>query len=87
MKGVLAYGEILSMGIATNLTSICCFYLRRKLLKTTITEERSVHTNSESSNIRLGSLKNQLNSKQIIQILQPIIIDNFSMHSYIVDIS
>ena len=32
-------------------------------------------------------LKNLFNSKQIIQILQPIIIDNFSTHSYIVDIS
>jgi len=31
--------------------------------------------------------KNQFNSKQIIQILQPIIIDVFSTHSYIVDIS
>ena len=52
-------------------------------------EERSVHTNSESYNIRLGSSKNQnqVNSKQIIQILQPIIIDNFSTHSCKVDIS
>ena len=32
-------------------------------------------------------LKNLFNSKQIIQILQPIIIDNFSTHPYIVDIS
>ena len=31
--------------------------------------------------------KNQFNSKQIIQISQPIIIDFFSMHSYIVVIS
>ena len=31
--------------------------------------------------------KNQFNSKQIIQFLQPIIIDNFSTHSYLVDIS
>ena len=30
---------------------------------------------------------NQFNSKQIIQILQPIIFDYFSTHSYIVDIS
>ena len=43
----------------------------RKLL-TTHTEERSVHANSESLNIRL------------IQLLQPIIIDNLSTHSYIV---
>ena len=31
--------------------------------------------------------KVQFKSKQIIQILQPIIIDFFSTHSYIVDIS
>ena len=31
--------------------------------------------------------KNQFHSKQFIEILQPIIIDNFSTHSYIVDIS
>jgi len=29
--------------------------MSRKLLKMTYTEERSVHTNSESCNIRLGS--------------------------------
>jgi len=58
-------------------------FIRRKLLKTTHIEERCVHTNSESYSILLGSLKNQFNSKQIIQILQPIIIDN--THLYIVD--
>jgi len=40
--------------IATNLTSICCVY-KEKVVKTTYTEERSVHTNSESCNIQLGS--------------------------------
>ena len=40
--------------------------IRRKLLKTTNTEERCVHTNSKSCNIRLGSVKNQFNPKQII---------------------
>ena len=40
--------------IATNLTSICCVY-KEKIVKTTYTEERSVHTNSESCNIQLGS--------------------------------
>ena len=30
--------------------------IRRKLLKTTHTEERSVHTNSDSCNIKLGSI-------------------------------
>ena len=66
--------------------SLLIFYLsvvsiRRKLLKTTHTEERSVHTNSERCNIQLGSLTNQFNSKQIIQILQTIVIDYFSTHS------
>ena len=52
-----------------------------KLLKTTHTEKRSVHKNSESCDIRLGSQRNQFNFKQIIQILQPEIIDYFSTHS------
>ena len=30
--------------------------------------------------------KNQFNFKQIIQILQPIVIDQFSTHSYIVSV-
>ena len=38
-------------------------------------EERNVHRNSEGCIFRLGSLKNQFNSKQVIQILQPIIIN------------
>ena len=38
---------------ATSLTSICAS--RIKLLKTTNTEERSVHTHSERCNIQLGS--------------------------------
>ena len=46
----------------------------RKLLKTNA-EERSVHTNSESCNI---IAKNQFISKQMIQILQTIVIDYFS---------
>ena len=60
--------------------------IKRKLLKTTHTEERSVHTNSESCNIQLGSWNNQFNSKQIIQILQTIIFGYFSTHSYKVNI-
>ena len=61
--------------------------IRRKLLKTVQTEERSANTNSEICIIQLGSENNQFNSKQIIQILQPIIFDYFSTHSYIVNIS
>ena len=37
--------------------------------------------------LKCWARKNQFNPKQIIQILQPIIIDNFSTHSYKVDIS
>ena len=55
-------------------------------LKTTHTEERSVHTNSEICIIQLGSKNTQFNSKQIIQILQTIVIDYFSTHSYKVNI-
>ena len=42
---------ILSMVIATNLSVAS---IRRIFYKTTLIEKRSVHTNSESSNIRLG---------------------------------
>ena len=45
----------------------CVSSLRRKLLETTHTDERSVQRSAESCNIRLESLKNQFNSKQIIQ--------------------
>ena len=44
------------------------------------TEEPGIHTHSENCNIRLGSFKNLFNSKQIIQILQPIVINNFLTH-------
>ena len=48
----------------------------RKFLKTTHTEERSVH---KFRNLQYSTriLKNPFNSKQIIQILQPINIDFF----------
>ena len=52
--------------MANNLTSICCVY-KEKFVKNDSSEKRSVHTNSESNNIRLESLKSQFNSKQIIQ--------------------
>jgi len=54
------------------------------LLKTTHAEERSVHSDCEHST---QNVKNQFNSKQIIQILQTIVIDYFSTHAYIVHIS
>ena len=47
--------------------NVCCV-CRRKLLKMTHTKGLSVHTNSESCNIWLGSLKNQFSSEQIINI-------------------
>ena len=56
---------------------LCDVSISRKLLKTTHTEERSIHTNSENCNNQQGSPKNLFNSKQIIQILRPIIIDFF----------
>ena len=61
--------------------------VRRKLLKTTYTEECNVHTNWESCNTWLGSYKNPFNFKQINQILQPTVIDYFSTHFCIVNIS
>ena len=73
--------------MGTYLTSICCVY-KEKIDKNDSHEERSAHhTNSERCNIQLGSLTNQFNSKQIIQILQTIVIGYFSTHSYVVNIS
>ena len=45
------------MVVASNLTIVSVASMKRKLLKTTHTEERSVHANSESCNIRLRLLK------------------------------
>ena len=70
MKGEWAYGENMSLLIATIILLLSVASERRKLLKT---------TNSESFNIRHGSLKNQFDFKQIIQILQPIAIDLFRL--------
>ena len=53
-RGYRLTAKKLSMVIATNPTFICCVYMK-KIVKTTNTEERSVHKNSESCNIRLGS--------------------------------
>ena len=53
-KGVSAYGEKLTMVIATNLSSVSVASIRRKLLKATFTEECSIHTNSKNCNTRLG---------------------------------
>ena len=58
------------------LTSIYCGYLRRKLLKTTHTKERSVHISSESCNIHSDRKKICLIPIKS-QILQSISIDLF----------
>ena len=43
------------MVIASNLTSVHFVYKEKIVKKTSQTKEHSVHTNSESYNIRLGS--------------------------------
>ena len=58
--------------IATYLTFICCVF-NEKIVK------------NDSCSWMQGSYKFR-KSKQIIQTLQPLIIDNFSTHSYKVDI-
>ena len=61
--------------------------IRRKLFKTTYSEERSVHEIQKVS-IYDSDRKKKINFKEIIQILKPIVIDYFSTHSYkIVNIS
>ena len=57
--------------------------IRRKLLKTTYGEERSVHKIQKV--VIYDSGRKKINS--IIQILQPVVIDYLSTHSYKVDIS
>ena len=74
------------MVIATNLTILSVASIRGNLLKQLMLK------NVASMQIQKVAIfdsdrKNQFNFKQIIQILQPIIIDNFSTHSYIVNIS
>ena len=54
MKGG-AYGENEAFLIVTNFTSICCVYQEKNVKIDLNTEERSVHTNSESCIIRLVS--------------------------------
>ena len=70
MKRVQANVEKYSMMIATNLTSICCVLndLKRRT-------QRPYKFGKLQYLTRI--VKNQLNSKHIIQILQPIIIDFF----------
>ena len=83
-KGVKAYVE--NFRLWSLLILLLYIYAASKE-KTTDTEERWVHINLENCNIRIGSWTNQFNSKQIIQILQTLVIDYSSTHSYIVNIS
>ena len=55
--------------------------MRRKMLKTTYTEEGSV-TTIQSQKVAIYVTRIVI-FKQIIQILQPIVIDYYSTHSYI----
>ena len=69
------------MVIASNPASVCCVY------KEKIVKKRLIPKNTEPIQIATyDSYRTQFNSKQIIQILQPKIIDNFSKQSYEVDI-
>ena len=81
-----AYVEKLSMVIATNLTSICCFY-KEKIFKNNSCRRTLRQNKFRKLQYTTQIVKNQFNFKQIIQILQPIAIDYFSTHSYIVNIS
>ena len=68
--------------IASNLTSICCIY-KEKLKRTSHIEKYIQIEKIETYDRK----KNQVNVKQIIQILNPIIVDYFSRHLCIVDFS
>ena len=65
--------------IATNLASICWVYTEKMLRTTTKIENVAIYD--------LDRKKNQFIFKQIIQILQPLVIDYFSPHLYIVNFS
>ena len=80
MKGGWAYGNKLSMVITINLNSRSVAYIRRKLLKRLIPKNLALIQIQKDSTFN----SDQFNTKQIIQI---IVINCFSTHSYIVDIS
>ena len=71
LKGVLAYGEKKALLIVKK---------RRVLNVASIKIEKIAISDSHRKT-------KSINSKQIIQILQPIVIDYFSTHSYIVNTS
>ena len=72
--------------IATKLTSICCVY-KEKIVKNGSywRTQRPYKFRKLQHSTRI--VKNQFNSKQIIQILQTVVIDYFSTYSYLVNIS
>ena len=69
-----------------NLTSICCVY-KENFFKNDTYRRTLRPYKFRKLQYSTQIVKTQFNSKQIIQTLQPIIIDNSSTHSYIVDIS
>ena len=75
-----------SIVIVTKLTSICCVNKEKIVINDSY--RRTLHP-YKFWKLQYSALivKNQFNSKQIIQLLQPLIADCFSTHSYIVDIS
>ena len=56
--------------------------IRSKLLKPTYTEERPYKCKKLQHSTRI--VKNQINSKQIVQLLQPIVIDAFVFSWYFI---
>ena len=55
LKGVFAKNEMGYRRMLLLILLLSVASIRRKLLKTTHTEERRINTNSESCNIQLGS--------------------------------
>ena len=53
LKGVFTKND--EKSVSTNLTSIFCVYNEKIVKHSSHNEERSVHTNSESCNITIGS--------------------------------
>ena len=92
LKGVFAKNEkgyglnaIKALLIATNHTSICCVY-KEKIVKNDLyrrTQCPSIQIQKDAT-YDLDRKKNLFNFKQIIQILQPMVIDYLSPHLYIV---
>ena len=68
--------------IATNLTSIFCVYKEKIVKKQLIPNNLAVIQIEKIATYDLDRNKTQFNFKQIIQILQPIVIDYLSPHLF-----